>query len=57
MTNHRSKFTREFKLEALSAVVDENPKVKEVADSLNIGISTLDIWIRIPSRTTRYWTD
>ena len=46
MTTQRSKFTREFKLEAISAVVDENRKVKEVADSLNIGISTLDNWVR-----------
>ncbi|WP_230656861.1 transposase [Psychrobacter sp. I-STPA10] len=46
MTKQRSKFTREFKLEAISAVIDENRKIKEVANSLNIGISTLDNWVR-----------
>jgi transposase len=46
MTNHRSKFTREFKLEAISMVIDHNRKVTEVADSLGIGNSTLDNWVR-----------
>lgn len=46
MTNQRGKFTREFKLEAISAVIDDNRKVTEVADSLGIGHSTLDNWVR-----------
>ncbi len=42
MTTKRREYTREFKLEAISLVVDHNRKVAEVAESLGIGISTLD---------------
>jgi len=46
MTTKRREYTREFKLEAISLVVDHNRKVAEVAKSLGIGISTLDNWVR-----------
>jgi len=46
MTTKRREYTREFKLEAISLVVDHNRKVAEVAESLGIGISILDNWVR-----------
>ena len=46
MTNKRREYTREFKLEAISLVIDHKRKVAEVAESLGIGISTLDNWVR-----------
>ena len=46
MTNPRREYTREFKLEAVVLVVDHKRKVAEVAESLGIGASTLDNWVR-----------
>ena len=46
MTSKRREYTREFKLEAISLVVDHKRKVAEVAESLGIGVSTLDNWVR-----------
>jgi transposase InsO family protein len=48
MTTKRQKYTREFKLEAISLVVEHKRKVAEVSQSLGIGTSTLD------NRLTRY---
>ncbi|WP_201587158.1 transposase [Psychrobacter sp. HII-4] len=48
MTTKRQKYTREFKLEAISLVVEHKRKVAEVTQSLGIGTSTLD------NRLTRY---
>ena len=46
MTNKRREYSREFKLEAISLVVDHKRKIAEVAQSLGIGVSTLDNWVR-----------
>jgi len=46
MTNKRREYTREFKLEAISLVIDHKRKIAEVAESLGIGTSTLDNWVR-----------
>ncbi|WP_394210468.1 transposase [Psychrobacter piscatorii] len=46
MTTKRNQHTREFKLEAISLVVDHKRKVVEVAESLGVGVSTLDNWVR-----------
>ena len=46
MTIKRREYTREFKLEAISLVVDHKRKIAEVAESLRIGLSTLDNWLR-----------
>lgn len=46
MTTKRQKYTREFKLEAISLVVEHKRKVAEVAQSLGIGTSTSDNWVR-----------
>ncbi len=42
MTTKRREYTQEFKLEAISLVVDQKRKIAEVAESLGIGVSTLD---------------
>ena len=46
MTTKRREYTREFKLEAVSLVIDHKRKIAEVAESLGIGTSTLDNWVR-----------
>ena len=46
MTTKSQKYTREFKLEAISLVIEHKRKVAEVAQSLGIGTSTLDNWVR-----------
>ncbi len=45
MTNKRNQYTREFKLEAISLVVDHKRKIPDVADSLGIDKSTLQKWL------------
>ena len=45
MTNKRNQYTREFKLEAISLVVDDKRKIPDVASSLGIGKSTLQKWL------------
>ncbi|MGP5495636.1 transposase [Psychrobacter celer] len=46
MTSKRREYTREFQLEAVNLMVDHKRKVAEVAQSLGIGVSTLDNWVR-----------
>ena len=46
MTSKRREYTREFKLEAIGLVVDHQRKIAEVAESLRVGASTLDNWVR-----------
>ena len=41
MTNNRNQHTREFKLEAISLVINQQRKIPDVAESLGIGKSTL----------------
>ena len=45
MTTKRNQYTREFKLEAISLVVDHKRKIPDVANSLGIGKSTLQKWL------------
>ena len=45
MTTKRNQYTWEFKLEAISLVVDHNRTIPNVADSLGIGKSTLQKWL------------
>ena len=45
MTTKRNQYTWEFKLEAISLVVDHNRTIPNVADSLGIGRSTLQKWL------------
>ncbi|WP_201588056.1 transposase [Psychrobacter jeotgali] len=44
MTTKRREYTREFKLEVVSLVIDHKRKIAEVAESLGIDASTLDNW-------------
>ena len=37
MTNKRNQYTREFKLKAISLVVEHNRTIPDVADSLEVG--------------------
>ena len=41
MTTKRREYTREFKLEAISLVIDHKRKIPDVANSLGIGRSTV----------------
>ena len=45
MTTKRRQYTQEFKLEAISLVVEHKRKIPDVASSLGIGKSTLHKWL------------
>ncbi|MGP5174363.1 transposase [Psychrobacter immobilis] len=45
MTNKRNQYAREFKLEAISLVIEHNCTIPDVASSLGIGKSTLQKWL------------
>ena len=42
----RSNFTPEFRLECARLVVDNGRSVKETAQAMNVGKSSLDKWVR-----------
>ena len=42
----RRTFTPEFKLEAAQLVVEQNYSVREAADAMNVGKSSMDKWVR-----------
>lgn len=46
MSGKRKKYDREFKLEAMKLVVDQDRSVAEVAASLGVGESVLHAWKR-----------
>ncbi len=47
MTNRtRRQFSAEFKLECAQLVLDQDYTVKEAAQAMNIGKSTMDKWVR-----------
>lgn len=47
MTNKtRRTFTPEFKLEAAQLVLDQRYSVREAANAMNVGKSTMDKWVR-----------
>lgn len=39
-------FSPEFRLEAAQLVVDQNYTVREAAEAMNVGHSTMDKWVR-----------
>ena len=45
MSRKRNQYTREFKLEAISLVEDQDRTITEVSQSLEIGKSTLQKWL------------
>ncbi len=47
MTNRtRRQFSAEFKLECAQLVLDQDYTVKEAAQAMNVGKSTMDKWVR-----------
>ncbi len=42
----RRQFSSEFKLEAAQLVVDQKYSIREAADAMNVGHSTMDKWVR-----------
>jgi len=47
MTNKtRQMFTPEFRLEAAQLVVDQDYSIREAADAMSVGKSTMDKWVR-----------
>lgn len=42
----RSTFSPEFRLEAALLVVEQNYSVREAADAMGVGKSTMDKWVR-----------
>jgi len=46
MTNKRRTFTKEFKLEAASLLLDQNYRVPEAARSLGVGETALRRWVQ-----------
>ena len=42
----RSAFTPEFRLESAQLVVDQNYSVREAAEAMGVGKSTMDKWVR-----------
>ncbi len=42
----RAKFTPEFRLESAQLVVDQNYSVREAAEAMSVGKSTMDKWVR-----------
>ena len=45
-TQTRRTFTPEFRLEAAQLVVEQNYSVREAAEAMNVGKSTMDKWVR-----------
>lgn len=43
---NRRNFTPEYRLEAAQLVVDKNYTVREAAEAMNVGKSTMDKWVR-----------
>ncbi|RAJ94852.1 hypothetical protein CWE07_12330 [Aliidiomarina maris] len=42
----KGNFSPEFRLEAAQLVVDQNYTVREAAEAMNVGHSTMDKWVR-----------
>jgi transposase len=42
----RRTFTPEFKLEAAQLVVEQNYSIREAANAMNVGKSTMEKWVR-----------
>ncbi|NYS80552.1 transposase [Halomonas glaciei] len=45
-TRPKSNFSPEFRLEVPQLVVDQNYTVREAAEAISIGHSTIDKWVR-----------
>ena len=45
-TRPKRNFTPEFRLEAAQLVVDQNYTVRQAAEAMSVGYSTMDTWVR-----------
>lgn len=45
-TRPKRNFSPEFRLEAAQLVVDQNYSVRQAAEAMNVGHSTMDKWVR-----------
>lgn len=45
-TRPKRNFSPEFRLEAAQLVVDQNYTVREAAEAMNVGYSSMDKWVR-----------
>ena len=45
-TRPKRNFTPEFRLEAAQLVLDQNYTVRQAADAMSVGYSTMDTWVR-----------
>ena len=45
-TRPKRNFSPEFRLESAQLVVDQNYSVREAAEAMNVGHSTMDRWVR-----------
>ncbi len=46
MANKKRVFSTEFKLESAQLVVDQNYSIKDAAEAVGVGKSTLEYWVR-----------
>jgi transposase len=46
------KFSPEFKSGAVQLVIQNGRSVRDVAESLGVGVSTLEKWVRVAKQTT-----
>src|SRR5690554_4543014 len=45
-TRPKRNFSPEFRLEAAQLVIDQNYSIRQSAEAMNVGISTMDKWVR-----------
>lgn len=45
-TRPKRNFTPEFRLEAAQLVIDQNYTVRQAAEAMSVGYSTMDTWVR-----------
>ena len=45
-TRPKRNFSPEFRLEAAQLVVDQNYSIRQAAEAMNVGLSTMDKWVR-----------
>ena len=45
-TRPKRNFSPDFRLEAAQLVVDQNYSIRQAAEAMNIGLSTMDKWVR-----------
>lgn len=46
MTQQRNRFSREFKLDVIALVTEQGYSIRQAAEAMGVGKSTLDKWVR-----------